>query len=631
MIGGHLRQVVHYLRRTVGLPSGGEASDRQLLLRFADRQDQDAFAALVGRHGPMVLAVCRAILHDDHAAEDAFQATFLVLATKAGSAGWRETVGGWLHGVACRVASNHRAAAARRRFHETRVPPMTTTAILDNPEAGELRRIVHEELACLPEKYRSPLVLCYLEGKSNDEAAQELGWPKGSISGLLAQGREHLRGRLKRRGIGLPAAALAAALAETAGAAVPATLVAATLRAVVLWSSASAGSVAAPIATLANGVLHTMWLNKVKGIGAVLLVAAVIGTSAGALAYRMAGGSPTRTVASVPPAEEPQLKRNDAAAGLRRTANDKAAPREKRAEAIFALFAEHLKPPQDAAAVGKVLAGDAWLKDINLYGVYVLGGWIPVAMTFEDTVFCLHLFPDAKGHSDWVIYFRLSGGSGRTADEALQFLRGTKGLKGDPKLVEFALCFPDADGTHLIQQFSASGTTMFDMSGKLSIAGESGYKVDNCIDALATLQTLGKDKAGAILQRYAKDPQHSAMVIVLCRLLFTAKAQGEFRPPNLGRARLLGGTSISAWPLAPVAVVDGVPFLIAQGYDREGRAELTESYVRYCLDNCDWSSVRYKPKEDPEKQQALEKLLASPKWKVKLDDAEKKFLSSQVD
>src|SRR5277367_4646566 len=112
MIGGHLRQVLQYLRRTAGLPGGGDTSDRQLLLRFADRHDQDAFAALVGRHGSMVLSVCRAILHDDHGAEDAFQATFLVLAAKAGSAGWRETVGGWLHGVACRVACNHRAAAA---------------------------------------------------------------------------------------------------------------------------------------------------------------------------------------------------------------------------------------------------------------------------------------------------------------------------------------------------------------------------------------------------------------------------------------------------------------------------------------------------------------------------------------
>jgi hypothetical protein len=245
-------------------------------------------------------------------------------------------------------------------------------------------------------------------------------------------------------------------------------------------------------------------------------------------------------------------------------------------------------------------------------------------------VFCLHLFPDEEGWSDWVIYFRLSGGSGRAADEALKFLRGTKGLQGDPKLLEFALCFPDEE-SRLIQQFSERGMTIFDMSGKLSITGDSGYKVDNCIDALATLQGLGKDKASAILQKFAKDPRHSAMVIVLCQLLFTPKAEAVFRRPGLERTRFLGGTTSAAWPLAPVEVVDGVPFLITQSYDRAGQAELTESYVKYCLDNCAWSSARFKSRDEQAKQQALEKLLALPKWQVKLDDAEKKFLSSQID
>jgi hypothetical protein len=159
-----------------------------------------------------------------------------------------------------------------------------------------------------------------------------------------------------------------------------------------------------------------------------------------------------------------RLKSNTTAEDMRRRADDSSAAREKRAEAIFALFANHIKVPQGAADVAKVLAEATWLKDADLFGCYMLAGQVPVEWTLEDTVFCLHLFPRKNESPDWVIYFRLSGGSGRTIDEARAFLRGADDLKGAPKLVEFALCFPPADGKRLgrIERFSEKGIAVFE-------------------------------------------------------------------------------------------------------------------------------------------------------------------------
>jgi hypothetical protein len=156
-----------------------------------------------------------------------------------------------------------------------------------------------------------------------------------------------------------------------------------------------------------------------------------------------------------------RLKCEAAPADLNRAANDVSVSREKRAEAIFSLFANHVKPPQGAAAVARVLKGEKWLNEAKLRGVYLLGGVIPVEWTSEDTVFCLLLFPDKEGWSDWVVYFRLSGGSGRTEDEAHAFLRGDKDLKGTPKLVEFALCFPEGKNqSRRIERFAEQGISV---------------------------------------------------------------------------------------------------------------------------------------------------------------------------
>jgi hypothetical protein len=156
------------------------------------------------------------------------------------------------------------------------------------------------------------------------------------------------------------------------------------------------------------------------------------------------------------------------------------------------------------------------------------------------------------------------------------------------------------------------------------------FKGDPYIRVAAALQTSGKDGASATLLKLAKDREQDNKVIVLCRMLFTAKAKGEFRRPLIGAAHFLGGTDYTDWPLEPIDLVDGVPFVITKGYSLGGVAEPAESYVKYCINNCDWSGIKFSPKSKEEKQKALNKLLASPRWKAPLDDADKAFLTSQI-
>jgi RNA polymerase sigma factor (sigma-70 family) len=170
--------------------------DRQLLERFVNLQDSAAFGALVQRHGPMVLGVCRRVLRDAHAAEDACQAVFLVLLRRAASIARPELLSGWLYGVAMRVAGKARAGTVRRRAHEKRATSPAVPDPVVEAARRDLRSVLTAEIERLPEKYRDPLILCYWEGKTNDEAARQLGCPPGSMSYRLARGREMLRERL---------------------------------------------------------------------------------------------------------------------------------------------------------------------------------------------------------------------------------------------------------------------------------------------------------------------------------------------------------------------------------------------------------------------------------------------------
>ncbi|HXG13330.1 MAG TPA: sigma-70 family RNA polymerase sigma factor [Gemmataceae bacterium] len=204
--------------KAVNPSRGGAASDAHLLDQFVRHKDESAFELLVWRHGPLVLSVCRRVLHDPHAAEDAFQATFLTLVRKAGSIGKRTALSSWLYKVAYRIALRARARQSRHAACEQPLSSLPDAQTGNEPPDlaawRELRRVLDVEVHRLPEKYRAPLVLCYLEGKTNEQAAEELGCPKGTVLSRLARARERLRGRLARRGLALSALPLAALVAE---------------------------------------------------------------------------------------------------------------------------------------------------------------------------------------------------------------------------------------------------------------------------------------------------------------------------------------------------------------------------------------------------------------------------------
>jgi RNA polymerase sigma factor (sigma-70 family) len=268
--------VLHYLRRALAHAPGAEVSDAELLERFVKAADREAFELLVWRHQRMVFEVCRRVLRNHHDAEDAFQATFLVLARKAASIGNRQGVAAWLHRIASRVAQHARSRASRR---ERPGGQAELASIPGRREpgaellAGDLGPVLDEEVNRLPEKYRVSIVLCYLEGKTYEEAARQLGCPKGTLSGRLARARRLLQARLTRRGIGLGAGLLAAVLCEQAAtAAAPAALVAATVQGALLAASgrAAAGATSPGVVALAEGVLRSMLYQKLRCVSMVL-------------------------------------------------------------------------------------------------------------------------------------------------------------------------------------------------------------------------------------------------------------------------------------------------------------------------------------------------------------------------
>jgi RNA polymerase sigma factor (sigma-70 family) len=293
MAKGHLGRVINHLRGLAG-DRAGEATDGQLLARFAALREEAAFAALVNRHGGLVLGLCRRILRDHHDAEDAFQAAFLVLAKKAGSIRKRESVGSWLYGVAFRIAVKARADALRRRGHERAAVPRAAADPVADLVGRELRPVLDEELSRLPDKYRAPVVLCYLENMTNAEAARRLGWTRGTVAGRLARARELLRTRLGRRGLTLGGGMLAATLAQQARAYVPALLGARTIKAAALAAAgrAAAAVVAPSVAAMVQGVIQAMVLSKLKIAAAIVLTVALLGTGAVRFADQALGQGP---------------------------------------------------------------------------------------------------------------------------------------------------------------------------------------------------------------------------------------------------------------------------------------------------------------------------------------------------
>jgi RNA polymerase sigma factor (sigma-70 family) len=265
--------VIEHIRRVVG--DGAGLRDAELLGRYVDRRDEAALAALVNRHGPMVWGVCRRLLgHYD--AEDAFQATFIVLVRKASSIAHGEAVGNWLYGAAHQTALQARRSAARRRAREVQVTEMPD-AEAPQERWADLQPLLDEELSRLPDHYRTVIVLSDLEGRTRKEVAAQLGCPEGTVASRLVRARAMLAKRLTQRGLALSGGALAAVLSQNAASAgVPASVLFSTIKAANLFAAGQA-VISSKVAALAEGVLKAMLLNKLKPALAVLVVVAMVG------------------------------------------------------------------------------------------------------------------------------------------------------------------------------------------------------------------------------------------------------------------------------------------------------------------------------------------------------------------
>jgi RNA polymerase sigma factor (sigma-70 family) len=266
MPGNAVDVLLRQLRTFIAGPKAEGQSDRHLLEQFLSQRDEASFAALLERHGPMVLGVCRRVLYDEHLAEDAFQATFLILARKAGTIHKRRSVGSWLHGVALRLARKAKTEALRFKRPDPRSKSLSAVDPQAEASWHEAQEVLDDELQRLPDRYRLPLILCYLQGLTRDEAAVQLGWTAGRLKGLLDRGRDQLRSQLLRRGVTLSAAGAATLLADTVlSATVPPLLAVSTIHAaarLAVGATLAACGISAPVVALTEGGLGMMASKK---------------------------------------------------------------------------------------------------------------------------------------------------------------------------------------------------------------------------------------------------------------------------------------------------------------------------------------------------------------------------------
>jgi RNA polymerase sigma factor (sigma-70 family) len=297
------------LRGGIGAAGFGGLSDAQLLGRWLALRDQAAFEVLLWRHGPMILGVCRRLLGNAADAEDAFQATFLLLERKAAAIRHRESVAAWLYQVAYRVALRARERSARRNACELDGVERLADDTPENGLACDLRAVLDDEINRLPTKYRTPFVRCYLEGCTNEEVAAEMSCPVGTVHSRLSWARERLRSRLVRRGVTLTSAALAACLVSgAASAAIPVALAATALQGAFAYAahSATAAGLSAGAVALAKGELRSMFFAKLKLAVAVLLALTICGGAGGLASYRVAeAAAPPRGLPAPPNAPVP--------------------------------------------------------------------------------------------------------------------------------------------------------------------------------------------------------------------------------------------------------------------------------------------------------------------------------------
>jgi RNA polymerase sigma factor (sigma-70 family) len=300
MSSAQLGVVLQHLRRLKAGQGQSMTPDRELLESFLLRREEVAFAELVRRHGPMVLNVCRGVLHNQHDAEDVFQATFLVLAQKAERVRRPEAVGSWLCGVAYHLALKVRAASERRRRSEERTEERTVADPLLDMTLRELHQVLLEELQRLPEKYRLPLILCYLEGRTQTEASKQLGWDKETLRGRINRGRSQLRARLTRRDLSLSAGVFISAFSGgVAEASLPAVRVEAAVKAALASTSGKEMGqyVSAQVSALAEGAMRTLFASHGKTV-LILMLALGCVTAAAGLWSRLQFAGPPAAIAA---------------------------------------------------------------------------------------------------------------------------------------------------------------------------------------------------------------------------------------------------------------------------------------------------------------------------------------------
>jgi len=313
MAHGQLKSVLQHIRQLAGNRGVPDTPDAELLDRFARHREEAAFATLLRRHGPLVLGICRRVLNDAHEAEDAFQATFLILARKAAVIRKPELLNNWLYGVAYRVARRARLRRQRQVTGQENVVDRTTPASLDDLDRQLLLSVLDEELSRLPDKYRVPILLCCIEGKSQEAAARHLGWSGGSVKGRLERARELLRSRLTRRGVILSASALTAVLAENATAEITDRLATATIG---MGLRYAAGETAlGPAAVLAQEALRTFAMLRIHILAVLVLVASIFAGGAAWLLITPSSPAPTNPAVAAdrpkPAAAEPPRQRQD--------------------------------------------------------------------------------------------------------------------------------------------------------------------------------------------------------------------------------------------------------------------------------------------------------------------------------
>jgi RNA polymerase sigma factor (sigma-70 family) len=282
MVNGQLDAVLRHVQRIAGVADVRELSDAQLLERFSRERDEGAFAVLVRRHGPLVLGVCGRVLRQVEDVEDVFQATFLVLARKAGKLPWRESVSSWLHEVALRLALKTRAALACRAEKERKAADMSSRPAVRKADLHDVSAVLDEELRKLPERDRTPLLLCYLEGQGRDQAAAQLGCSRRTLQRRLDEGLSKLRERVSRRGVTVSAALVAGAITQPAVAAQLSLLAAKTVKAAALFATVQAGAAVTGCSreglALAESMVRTM---AVKKVGLIVALALSLGLAAG--------------------------------------------------------------------------------------------------------------------------------------------------------------------------------------------------------------------------------------------------------------------------------------------------------------------------------------------------------------